>query len=210
MGFHDVSDMKLDFETYATKLKFHPTFGSHAIKFGYNYTYSHTHTVWGYNGHFKPFGFRNRFIQDLFGVFAEDSWQVFPRLNLTFGLRYDYYKNRIKGFYKRSDDLLQQRVSLRFDVLKNLCLYGSFGRISKSPEMADLTRWYGNYNLVSPTGRAILRNVFGISQSPFAPASIIPKEYIDRWRSILGRLKQSKGWDYEFGIRFLGEKFGGR
>lgn len=209
----DWLDYTLWYQAPAAKLKAHHTWGNHHGKAGFEYTYGDAASTWVYYRQ----GIEDvSFFQNLYGVFAEDSWQVLPRFNVTVGLRFDRFENRIYsvgaagGEESRdevSDDGWSPRVSATYEVADGLEVYGFFGRVFKAPAMADFYRWYGNYNLISATGLAVLRAFYGIGQPPMAPADLIPPEFVAAWQSTLGPLKPARGYDAELGLRHSADRF---
>ncbi len=205
----DTSDYDSDFNTPAVKCRVHHTFGPHALSLGGEYTYGDADADWEYYNRGTA---HIDFKQDLWGTFFEDSWDILPKLNLAIGIRYDDFRNRIKdsenNFHDHiSDHQWSPRYTFTYNPLDGLSLYFTGGRVFKAPTMADQYRWYSNYNFISFAGRAVLRAYYGINQPPGAPASLIPQQYKDAWRSLIGRLKPVKGWDYEIGFRQATAKF---
>ncbi len=205
----DTSDYKSDFNTPAVKLKVHHSFGSHALSFGGEYTYGDAGADWEYYNQGKE---HIDFNQNLSGAFIEDSWNVFPKINFTYGIRYDEFRNKIKNSDpvfedKISDHQWSPRYTLTYKPADDLSVYFTGGRIFKAPTMADQYRWYSNYNFISFSGRAVLRAYYGINQPPGAPAAIIPDQYKNAWQSLIGELKPVKGWDYEIGVQQTTNKF---
>jgi|GEM_PF-4015593 len=209
----DWLDYTLRYKSPAAKLMAHHTWGTHHWKAGFEYSYGDAGSKWVY---YQQGTEDVSFFQNLYGIFAEDSWQVIPRFNVTFGLRFDWFENRIssagassgqESLDDVSDEGLSPRISATYDLADGVQVYGFFGRVFKAPAMADLYRWYGNYNLISDTGRAVLRAFYGIDQPPTAPADLIPSEYVSAWQSTLGRIKPAKGYDAELGLRHNGDRF---
>ncbi len=183
----DVSDYKHDFRTYVVKAVFHRVFWGHKVRLGGESVGESWNDRWE-RGMTKLR--RDNFYQDMVSAFFEDKWSPFRRISLDFGLRYDHFRNRIGGVWERADALFSPRLSVSFDLGRGLRVYGGAFRVFKSPNMADLSRWYGNYMLYSPSGKMIM-NYLGLSP--------------DEWRGILGRIKPSKGWDYETGLEYSSE-----
>ncbi len=209
----DWQDYTLWYKAPAAKLKAHHTWGNHHWKAGFEYTYGDAASKWVY---YRQGTEDVSFLQNLCGAFAEDSWQVIPRFRVTLGLRFDWFENRIfslgaSGGQESRDqatgDGWSPRVSATYDFTDGIQVYGFFGKVFKAPAMADFYRWYGNYNLISPTGLAVLRAFYGIDQPPMAPANLIPPEYVSAWQSTLGRLKPARGYDAELGLRHSGDRF---
>ncbi len=205
----DVSDYTSDFTTPAAKLVFHHSFGSHTMSLGGEYARGKAESDWEYYNQGTQ---HVDFSQNLGGFFFEDSWDIFSKVNMKAGIRYDSFKNTIKNFdpqFESSTSAHQwsPRYTLSFKPDDDCLLYFSGGRIFKAPTMADQYRWYSNYNFISFAGRAVLRAYYGINQPPGAPASIIPDQYKQAWRSLIGELKPVKGWDYELGIRKVSDRF---
>ena len=222
----DTSDYDSDFDTPAVRCKIHHSFGPHTLSLGGEYTYGDADADWEYYNKGKE---HIDFKQDLWGAFFEDSWDILPKLNLTVGVRYDDFRNRIKDsgikytgatapgsgggthgvFEDRiSDHQWSPRYTLTYKPLDDVSLYFTGGRIFKAPTIADQYRWYSNYNFISFAGRAVLRAYYGIKQPPGAPASMIPDQYKDAWRRLIGTLEPVKGWDYELGVRQVTDRFG--
>ncbi len=210
----DWQDFNLWYKAPAVKVKVHHHWRNHEWKLGGEYTYGDADAKWVYYGQ----GIEHvSFNQDLYAFFAEDSWRILPEVTLTVGIRFDGYENRIssKGAAggkeskdKISDTQWSPRVSVTWDVTDGLQAYGFFGRVFKAPAMADLYRWYGNYNLISQAGRAVLRAFYDIhDQPPGAPAELIPPEIVEDWQATLGSLSPAKGYDGEVGLRHGGDRF---
>ncbi len=185
----DVSDYKHDFRTYVLKLKLHHTLGGHHLGLGGEAITETWNDRWERGlMHIR----RDNFSQGFLTGFAEDKWSPTKKLTLSYGIRYDYFRNRINGEWKRVDDQFSPRFSITYNLTENIKVYGSVARIFKSPNMADLSRWYGNYQGFSPSGNMI-RNWLGLS--------------LQEWRDVLGKIKPSKGWDYELGAKYEKERF---
>jgi len=204
----DYEDYSLDFKIPALKAKLHHQFGNHKLKLGTTYSYGDACAHWDY---YMQNASKVEWEQDLAGAFLEDSWQMLPRLNITVGLRYDYFKNNAKSYgeepetvVKLSDSQYSPRASLTYDLPDNWQTFVFAGRVFKSPTLADMYRWDGSYCLKSFAGRAVLRAYYGLNQPPGAPAGIIPSQYIQAWQNLIGQIKPVKGWDYETGLRHSG------
>lgn len=205
----DYQDYALDFKTPSVKAKLHHTHGDHTWKIGADYTYGDAVADWVY---YNDGTERIEWKQDLAGVFAEDTWRLLPQLNLTMGLRYDYYKNTIdsdRGYINPGSDIsdegLSPRASLTYDLNEDWQAFAFAGHVFKAPTMADLYRWHSNHELISFAGRAVLRAYYGLAQPAGAPASLIPAQYIQGWKNMIGDLEATKGWDYELGLRKSGQ-----
>jgi outer membrane receptor protein involved in Fe transport len=200
-------DIKYTMPTFQGKL--HHSFGAHKLKLGAEYSMGEADANFVY---YEEGTEQINWKQELAGAFLEDSWQILPALNFTLGLRYDHYKNEVESHgadqpsdTSISDQGFSPRASLTYDLPKNWQVFAFAGRVFKAPTMADMYRWYGNYNLISFAGRAVLRAYYGLNQPPGAPASIIPQQYIDGWRDLIGQLEPTTGWDYELGTRVKGK-----
>ena len=205
----DTYDYTLDFKAPAVKAKLHHKFGAHSLKLGGEYSKSDGDADWAYYGQESG---AIEFDQDLAGAFVEDSWQILPKLNLTFGLRYDYFKNKVQSVNENpetqaelDDDQISPRGSLTYDLTSGFQAFAFAGQVYKAPAMADMYRWSGSHTLKSFAGRAVLRAYYGLKQPAGAPAFLIPPQYIEGWKSLLGQMKPVKGWDYELGVRQSGE-----
>jgi len=205
----DVSDYESDFNTPAARLVFHHVFGRHSMSLGGEYARGKAGADWEYYGQGRE---HIDFSQNLGGFFFEDSWDIFSKVNVTAGIRYDGFKNRIKNpdplfETTASDSQWSPCYTLSFKPDDDSLFYFTGRRIFKAPTMADQYRWYSNYNFISFAGRAVLRAYYGINQPPGAPAAIIPDQYKQAWRSLIGELKPVRGWDYEMGIRKIADRF---
>ena len=206
-------DYDLRYKAPSFKVKVHHRWRNHTWKLGGEYTYGDSDANWVY---YEQGNEDVSFNQDLYGFFAEDSWQALPRVTLTFGVRFDRFENRISsegapGGRESRDELTgdgwSPRLSVAYQATDAVQIYGFFGRLFKAPAMADLYRWYGNYNLLSFGGRAVLRAFYGLDQPPGAPPELIPPELVADWQSMLGRLKPAKGYDAELGLKGRGDRF---
>ncbi len=204
----DYQDYSLDFNTPAVKAKLHHKFGDHRLKLGAEYACGDARADWVY--YMESAGHVD-WKQDLAGAFLEDSWQIRPKINLTLGLRYDYFENRATscGENPETHTALTQsqwspRASLTHDLPADWQVFVFAGRVFKAPTLADLYRWHGSYSLKSFAGRAVLRSYYGLNQAPGAPAGLIPSQYIESWQNLIGQIKPVKGWDYEVGLRHSG------
>lgn len=207
----DTYDYDLKYTVPSFKAKLHHGFGNHKLKLGAEYSMGEADATWVY---YQQGTEQVNWEQDLGGVFLEDSWQLLPALNLTLGLRYDHYENRVntQGSDQPtdtsiSDQGLSPRASLTYDLPQNWQVFAFTGRVFKAPTLGDLFRWYGNYNLTSTSGRAVLRAYYGLKQPAGAPLSLIPQQYIDGWQNIIGQLEPTTGWDYELGTRVKGKDY---
>ena len=205
----DTYDYDIKYTMPAFTAKLHHAFGNHKLKIGAEYSMGEADATWVY---YQDGTEHLNWKQDLAGVFLEDSWRVLPKLNFTLGLRYDHFENRLTSQgadqptdTNISDEGLSPRASLTYDLPQNWQVFAYAGRVFKAPTMADLYRWYGSYSLISFAGRAVLRAYYGLNQPAGAPASIIPQQYIDGWRDMIGQLEPTTGWDYELGTRVKGE-----
>lgn len=202
-----------DFDAPSVKCKIHHSFSSHALSLGMDYTYGDAKANWQYYD--QPGKEHVDFNQDLLGIFFEDAFQITDALKITAGIRYDEFENRIDsgggpvGSFRESidDSEWSPRICADYNFMDSVTFYASAGKFFKAPTMADMYRWYGNYNLNSFAGRAVLRSYYGLNQPPGAPASIIPSQYIDEWHQLIGKLKPAKGYDYEVGIRDSSSNF---
>ena len=195
----DVSDYKHDYRTYAARIKTEKKFPKHFLKTGLEIVRETWDDRWERG--LKSLR-RDNFEKNYRSFFIEDSWSLSKTITLNLGFRYEWVRNRIKGTWGRIDHNLSPRVSFNFTLRNDLTFYAFASRVFKSPTLADLSRWYGNYMLYSPSGRALLRAIYNIRQPFYAPASIIPPKYINAWRNLLGKIGPSRGWDYETGIKW--------
>ena len=208
----DTQHYDSNFDAPSVKCKIHHSFSSHALSLGTEYTYGNARANWQYYDQPKE---HVDFNQDLLGVFFEDAFQITDALKITAGIRYDEFENRIDsgggsvGAFRESidDSEWSPRICADYNFMNSMTFYASAGKFFKAPTMADIYRWYGNYNLNSSSGRAVLRSYYGLDQPPRAPAGIIPAQYIDGWHQLIGKLKPAKGYDYEVGIRDSSSNF---
>jgi len=161
----DVSDYESDFNTPAARLVFHHVFGRHSMSLGGEYARGKAGADWEYYGQGRE---HIDFSQNLGGFFFEDSWDIFSKVNVTAGIRYDGFKNRIKNpdplfETTASDSQWSPCYTLSFKPDDDSLFYFTGRRIFKAPTMADQYRWYSNYNFISFAGRAVLRAYYGIN-----------------------------------------------
>ena len=195
----DVSDYKHDYRTYVARIKAEKKISKHFLKTGVEIVRETWDDRWERGLRSLR---RDNFEKNYRSFFIEDGWSLSKAISLNFGIRYEWVKNRIKGTWGRADHNLSPRISLNFTPRSDLTFYAFASRVFKSPTLADLSRWYGNYMLYSPSGRALLRTIYNINQPPYAPASIIPSQYVSAWRNLLGKIGPSRGWDYEAGVKW--------
>ena len=82
-------------------------------------------TVTNYNVELRPAQFGT--TQNIYSVYAEDLWSVNEKLNLTFGLRYDY-DNLSKGGNKNGDtNNLAPRFSFNYKIDATNSIRGGYG-----------------------------------------------------------------------------------
>jgi outer membrane receptor for ferrienterochelin and colicin len=82
-------------------------------------------TVLSYNVELRPAQFGTN--QDIYSVYAEDLWSVNSKLNLTFGLRYDY-DNLSKGGSKNGDtNNIAPRFNFNYKLNENSSIRGGYG-----------------------------------------------------------------------------------
>ena len=202
----DDQDFTLGFTAPAVSFDLHHTWGNHSLKIGAEYTYGDASAHYLY---YREGTEDIDFKQNLVGVFAQDSWQALPWLNVSLGVRFDYFENSIGSVNttgaESSDDRISgsgwtPRLSATVDVADGMQIYGFFGGLFKAPSMADLYRWYGNYNLISFAGNAVLRAFYDVEGD-------IPPEDVEAWQAMLGQLKPSRGYDGELGFRHVGDRF---
>ncbi|HKP68033.1 MAG TPA: TonB-dependent receptor, partial [Pyrinomonadaceae bacterium] len=97
-------------------------------------------------------------------VFAQDFWRVTGKLNLSFGGRFDHWRNidahsatRVFAtnaltstvFPDRGASSFSPRVGVVYDAFENVSLYGSYSRSFRAPTLNELYRGFRVGNVVT-------------------------------------------------------------
>ena len=89
------------------------------------------------------------FSSDIIGVFIQDEFSVLENLTITAGLRYDYFEFNNSADYDFSQngtldynanpdyDKLNPKLSLNYQPMKDMSVYGSFSKSYRPPSIYD-------------------------------------------------------------------------
>lgn len=84
------------------------------------------------------YSYINEFWADQYGVFAEDRFEIAPKLAAVVGLRYDHYEverhEKLTGVRSAANfNALSWRVGTVYDLTENLALYASYSTATDPP-----------------------------------------------------------------------------
>ncbi len=99
-----------------------------------------------------------------FSVSAQDFWRVSGKLNLSFGARFDTWKNSaalsatrnlttnlttISDFADRRENAFSPRVAALYQINRNFSLYGSYSKSFRAPTLNELYRAFRVGNVLT-------------------------------------------------------------
>ena len=134
-------------------------------------------------------------------AYLQDEWQVNDQLNLTFGLRYDYYEaddgpventdfTEFYGFPNTATfdglDLVQPRVGFTFEVNDDITLRGGAGLFSGGNPNVWYSNVYSNTNVLAVQTRLDDVNLFDLNYVaceegvPNGPGYCVPEELFNQ------------------------------
>lgn len=127
--------------------------------------------------------------QQTFYSFAQDEWTPSERMNVIAGLRFDY--NTIYG------SQLSPKLSVRYELTKNISLKGSYGVGFKAPDFRQL---YLNFNNTAAGGYSVLgTEVVESRLAEMDAQGLISGYLIDP--ALLGNLEAERSHAINFGGR---------
>lgn len=137
-----------------------------------------------------------KFGYEISTFYLQDEWQISDKLDITAGIRYDYYTSSDKPAYNanfetkygfRNDenmdgrDLIQPRVGFNYDYSDNIKLHGGFGLFSGGNPNVWISNNYSNNGVTladyfAPAGSNLADFTYPGSGRPFID---VPQEALD-------------------------------
>jgi outer membrane receptor protein involved in Fe transport len=102
--------------------------------------------------------------QQTFSVFAQDAWRAARKLNLSFGGRFDYWKNRealsatrvlsndqttATAFSDRSESAFSPRLAALYQINRNFSVLASYAKSFRAPTLNELYRAFRVGNVLT-------------------------------------------------------------
>lgn len=113
------------------------------LKYGVNYRHQEVKP----NTYFRP-NMVNQEKRDI-GVYVEGITDIFNKVTLTTGLRYDHFNLKGMDGKKAGDGTFNPSVGLIYEPIQNLSFSASHNYATRSPRMADAILSQGNRGIVS-------------------------------------------------------------
>jgi outer membrane receptor for ferrienterochelin and colicin len=166
-----------------------------------------------------------KFGYEINTVYFQDKWQVSDKLDVTMGLRYDYYTSSDKPTYNaafesnygyRNDanmdgrDLIQPRFGFNYDLMDNVKLHGGFGLFSGGNPNVWLSNNYSNNGVTladyyAPTNSNLSDFTYSDTGMPFFDVPDEAKDAIANASGVGGvnaldpNFKLPSEWKFAFG-----------
>lgn len=102
--------------------------------------------------------------QQIFGIFLQDVWRVTEKLNLSFGVRFDYWENKnalvstrtlsnnltnTTNFPDRNENAFSPRIAALYAINQNFSFVVSYAKSFRSPTLNELYRAFRVGNVLT-------------------------------------------------------------
>ncbi len=102
--------------------------------------------------------------QQIFGIFAQDFWRVTDKLNLSFGGRFDYWKNKnalsstrilannltnTTNFPDRTENAFSPRIAALYQINRSFSLVANYAKSFRAPNLNELYRAFRVGNVLT-------------------------------------------------------------